>query len=92
MTGLPAARRVVVTGRVQGVWFRQSCADRARSAGVVGWVRNLRDGQVEAWLEGDPDQVDAVIDWCRVGPPRATVTGVDVREEDPVGATRFEVR
>lgn len=92
MTGPPAARRVVVTGRVQGVWFRQSCADRARSAGVAGWVRNLPDGRVEAWLEGDSHHVDDVIDWCRVGPPRATVTGVDVREEAPVGATRFEVR
>lgn len=85
-------RRVQVAGRVQGVWFRDTCRRVAEGHGVAGWVRNLPDGRVEAVLEGDPDAVAAVLQWCHVGPAHAVVTGVEVAEEEPRGATAFEVR
>ena len=84
-------RRVVVTGQVQGVWFRQSCADEARLRGVSGWIRNRSDGAVEAAFEGTPSAVAAMVEWCRTGPPRAEVSDVEVTEEEPEGGTRFRV-
>jgi acylphosphatase len=84
--------RVIVSGRVQGVWFRQSCRDRASEEGVAGWVRNNADGTVEAVLEGPPDAVERVLAWVRVGPSRAVVTGVRVVDEEPAGETGFAVR
>ncbi len=86
------ARRVVVTGRVQGVFFRDSCREEAQSAGVDGWVKNTRDGAVEAWFEGAPDAVERLVEWCRSGPRRADVDGVDVYEEDPTGQQGFGIR
>jgi acylphosphatase len=85
-------RRVRVTGRVQGVWFRQSCADAARRAGAAGWVRNLPDGSVEAVFEGAPEAVSAMVAWCHHGPRAARVDTVEVREEAPVGDAGFKVR
>jgi acylphosphatase len=85
-------RRVSVAGRVQGVWFRESCRDQAQAAGVAGWVRNLADGQVEVVLEGSPGAVDEVLAWCRRGPRRARVDRVDVVDEAPVGEQGFRVR
>ena len=85
-------RRVVVDGRVQGVFFRDSCRREADLAGVTGWVRNLRDGRVEAVFEGTPDAVERLVQWCRVGPPRAGVTGVEVHVEEPTSLTAFRVR
>jgi acylphosphatase len=85
-------RGVSVAGRVQGVWFRESCRDRALAAGVAGWVRNLDDGRVEVVLEGPPAAVDEVVAWCRQGPPRARVDRVDVVDEEPVGERGFRVR
>ncbi len=85
------ARRVVVGGRVQGVWFRESCRREAQAAGVSGWVRNLDDGRVEAWLEGSPDAVEAMTGWCRQGPPRAVVTAVTVEDRQPEGHGSFRV-
>lgn len=85
-------RRVVVRGRVQGVWFRDSCRREAEAAGVTGWVRNTLDGDVEAVFEGEPDAVERVIAWCRKGPPRAVVTDVSAREEAPQGERGFRVR
>ena len=84
-------RRVVVGGRVQGVWFRDSCRREAERAGISGWVRNRADGRVEACLEGDPDAVARVVDWCRRGPSRADVTEVEVVDEDPRGDVGFAV-
>ena len=84
--------RVVVAGRVQGVWYRQSCRDVAVAEGVGGWVRNNADGTVEAVLEGDEDAVARVVTWMRVGPPRAVVTEVRVAHEPPEGARGFDVR
>lgn len=84
--------RVVVTGRVQGVWYRQSCKDVALAAGVHGWVRNTADGGVEAVLEGERDAVDAVIEWMRIGPRHAVVDDVELTLEPPEGARSFAVR
>ena len=82
MSGERVAREVVVHGQVQGVSFRDSCRAEAREAGVAGWVRNEGDGSVRAHLEGDPDAVDRVVDWCRSGPAHADVDHVDVRQVD----------
>jgi acylphosphatase len=90
--GSTVRRGVSVAGRVQGVWFRESCRDRALASGVAGWVRNLDDGRVEVVLEGPPAAVDEVVAWCRQGPPRARVDRVDVVDEEPVGERGFRVR
>jgi acylphosphatase len=84
--------RVLVSGRVQGVWFRESCREAAASAGVSGWVRNLSDGRVEAVLEGPPAAVDRVVSWCHDGPSRARVEAVETQVEEPVGEAGFRVR
>lgn len=86
------ARRVLVSGRVQGVFYRASCAEQARAAGLAGWVRNLPDGRVEAMFEGDDDAVERLVTWCRSGPPRAAVTDVQVEDVEPDGASAFDVR
>ncbi|HYH33551.1 MAG TPA: acylphosphatase [Nocardioides sp.] len=82
---------VEVSGSVQGVFFRDSCRSEARSRGVAGWVRNTAEGAVEVELEGDDDAVDAMVEWCHTGPPRAEVEAVRTREVPPTGADRFEV-
>ncbi|HET9077007.1 MAG TPA: acylphosphatase [Acidimicrobiales bacterium] len=84
-------RRVVVEGRVQGVGFRQSCADVARAGRVAGWVRNRRDGRVEAVFEGPAAAVDTMVDWCRSGPPAARVDRIEVRNEPPGALGGFRV-
>jgi acylphosphatase len=92
MPGVTRVRvRVVVHGRVQGVFFRDSCRDRARAEGVGGWVRNLGDGSVEAEFEGAPDAVDRLVTWCRTGPPRARVDTVVVEPVASIGDQRFRV-
>jgi acylphosphatase len=84
-------RRVIVHGRVQGVFFRDTVRRRALAAGVSGWVRNNRDGTVEAVLEGDPGLVDRLVDFCHAGPRGAIVERVDVTDEQPEGTTGFRV-
>ena len=76
---------------MQGVWFRQSCADLARKWGLSGWVRNRADGRVEAVFEGETSAVERMVAWCRTGPRSAVVTGVEVVAEDPVGSDGFDV-
>lgn len=83
---------MLVSGRVQGVWYRQSCAEMAHAGGVHGWVRNNLDGTVEAVLEGEEQAVDDVIAWMRQGPPRALVRRIEVADEPPQGAQGFQVR
>lgn len=83
--------RVLVEGRVQGVWFRESTREEAGRLGVHGWVRNLPDGRVEAVFEGEPTAVDALVDWTRRGPERASVTAVHVDREEPRGEDTFRV-
>ena len=85
-------RRVIVRGRVQGVFFRDTCRREAAAAGVSGFVRNEPDGTVLAVFEGDADGVRRMVDWCRTGPPSAQVSGVDVTDEAPTGETGFRVR
>jgi acylphosphatase len=86
------ARRVVVHGRVQGVFFRESARRRARRAGVAGWVRNNDDGSVEAWFEGEPDDVEVMLHFAETGPSGAYVDKVDVENVDPQDLRGFEVR
>lgn len=86
------ARRLVIHGRVQGVGFRYAMLDAAAGFGVSGWVRNRRDGTVEARVQGEHAQVDAVIAWSWRGPPGARVSGVDVEETAPDACTGFELR
>jgi acylphosphatase len=85
-------RRVVVRGNVQGVFFRDSCRQKARSRGVAGWVTNRPDGAVEAVFEGDSDAVQALVDWCGQGPRGAGVESVDETGEDPEGLSGFDIR
>jgi acylphosphatase len=90
--GETVRRRVVVRGDVQGVFFRDSTRREAEQLGVAGWVENRADGAVEALFEGSPGDVDALIEWCRSGPPRADVRDVEVSEEEPTGLDGFRVR
>lgn len=83
--------RVIVDGVVQGVWFRQSTLEAATAAGVAGWVRNLPDGRVEAYFEGEPTAVANVVAWCRRGPTRAVVTLVEEHPEPPTGVEGFRI-
>lgn len=84
-------RRVVVHGRVQGVFFRDTARERARAHGVSGWVRNRSDGSLEAVFEGDLEAVDRLVRFCETGPPRASVERVEVIEEEPEGLSGFDV-
>jgi acylphosphatase len=84
-------RRVLVSGQVQGVGFRDGCRREAERHGVAGWVRNTLGGQVEAVFEGDPDAVNALVNWAQRGPRSARVTGVDVQDEAPQGEIGFRV-
>jgi acylphosphatase len=82
-----------VSGRVQGVNFRYYTRQQAASQGVKGWVRNLRDGRVEAVFEGPGEAVERMVDWCEKGPPAARVTDLEVNWEEPEGSfTGFHVR
>ena len=82
-------RRVVVHGRVQGVFFRDSTRERARSRGVDGWIRNRPDGAVEAVFEGPPEAVEALVRFAEEGPRGARVSDVEVHDEPPEGVDGF---
>lgn len=84
--------RVTISGRVQGVFFRQEIKDRARSRNVTGWVTNRPDGRVEAVFEGDREAVESLVDWCRRGPRLAEVESVEVEWGSPAGESGFSVR
>lgn len=85
--------RIFVTGRVQGVFFRQALKVTAKKNGIFGWVRNLRDGRVEAVLEGDDSRLGMVIEWAHAGPANARVEDVDIRNEEYLGEfDSFDVR
>ncbi len=88
----PIRRRIVVRGRVQGVFFRDATRRRARSEGVAGWVANSDDGAVEAVLEGEPEAVDRLVRFVSTGPERARVDEVEVSEEEPEGLGGFTAR
>ncbi len=85
-------RHVLVSGRVQGVGFRWHARAKAGELGLAGWVANLPDGRVEAWLEGAAEAVEAMLAWLRKGPPAARVTNLEVVESEPRGMTGFGVK
>ena len=85
-------RRVVVSGHVQGVFFRETARRRALAVGVTGWIRNAPDGSVEAAFEGDAEAVERLVEFCREGPRGARVDWVDVIAEEPEGLSGFDVR
>ncbi len=79
---------VIVSGKVQGVFFRSRTMAKAREVGVTGWVRNLPNGKVEAVFEGNEDAVETMIEFCKVGSPRALVKDVEVKREAYTGEHR----
>jgi acylphosphatase len=85
-------RRVVVQGLVQGVFFRDAVRRRAAGVGVSGWVRNNRDGTVEAVFEGEPEAVERLASFCRTGPRGARVDRIEAIDEEPEGLVGFSVR
>jgi acylphosphatase len=85
-------RRVIVHGRVQGVFFRDSVRQRAQSHNVAGWACNRADGAVEAVFEGQRDDVERLVNYAKTGPRQAEVDRVDVRDEEPEGLSGFEIR
>jgi acylphosphatase len=83
----------IISGRVQGVFFRMETKRAADGFGVLGWVKNRRDGTVEALFEGDQDRVDAVLEWCKEGPAHAQVSDLTVVWEAYAGEfTAFDIR
>jgi len=83
--------RVLVSGRVQGVFFRDTCRRLAEQHGVAGWVRNLPDGRVEAVFEGPAEDVGRLVDWARHGPRYAVVDQVAIQAEPPEGLDTFRI-
>lgn len=84
--------RILVTGKVQGVFFRQALKVMAKKNGVFGWVKNLKDGRVEAVLEGDREKVSRLVEWAHGGPANARVEDVEIRNEEFVGEfSKFDV-
>jgi acylphosphatase len=84
--------RVLISGRVQGVFFRETCRMVAVEHGVCGWVRNLPDGRVEAVFEGTAEDVRRLVDWARRGPRLAVVSDLAVEAEQPEGPAAFVIR
>jgi acylphosphatase len=84
--------RVLISGRVQGVFFRDTCRRLAEEGGVAGWVRNLPDGRVEAVFEGPAEEVCRLVDWAHSGPRWAVVDDVAVQSEPPEGLAAFIVK
>ena len=82
---MKARAHVYISGMVQGVFFRYETRNLAEKLGIKGWVRNTPDGRVEAVFEGDKKKIQAMLDFCRRGPPGAQVTDVEVKWEDPRG-------
>ncbi|HEY3646021.1 MAG TPA: acylphosphatase [Gammaproteobacteria bacterium] len=87
------AKRCLVSGKVQGVFYRASTAERARALGLTGYAKNLADGRVEVLACGDEEKVEELIDWLWQGPPAAKVEGVDVQDANAAQApTGFSTR
>ncbi len=79
---------IIISGRVQGVFFRYTMQQVSHEVNVTGWAKNLPDGRVEAVLEGNKENVGKVIEWAREGPPQATVKNVDIKLEGYTGEFR----
>lgn len=85
-------RHLILTGHVQGVFFRDSVREAASNEGVAGWAANRRDGSVEVVLEGSAEAVESVVGYCRTGPVNARVESAEVADEKPEGLQGFETR
>lgn len=83
---------VFISGRVQGVGYRYNTYRQSRQLGVTGWVQNLKDGRVEAWFEGQPEAVQSMLRWCRVGPLSAQVEAVVTETAEAQGFSNFQIR
>ena len=84
--------RIIVTGKVQGVFFRQSLKIKAKKNEIFGWVKNLKDGRVEAILEGDEEKINKIIEWAHGGPANARVEDVEIYNEKFIGEfSKFDV-
>ena len=93
MTDSPLTQaHVLVSGTVQGVAYRAYTRQQAKELGLAGWVRNLRDGRVEAVFEGSPEIVEQMVQWCHSGSPAAVVSQVETTYGPPTGVQGFEVR
>jgi acylphosphatase len=83
---------VLISGKVQGVWFRSSTRDKAEQLGITGWVKNTKDGKVEAVFEGDEEKIQEMLIWCHRGPPSAEVTNLKIEKKKPSnGFDRFSI-
>lgn len=87
-----AALRIIVTGKVQGVFFRASAQSAADQLTIKGFAQNLPDGNVHIEAEGDEENLRQFVDWCKHGPPRAQVTHVDIEEIEIKNYQKFEIR
>lgn len=85
------ARKLVVKGKVQGVFYRASAREKAEGLGLFGWVKNRADGAVEIWVEGEDRFVQEMTEWCRLGPARARVEEVEIKVVEPEGYLDFKV-
>ena len=84
---------IIVSGKVQGVYFREKTREKSKELGVSGWVRNLSDGRLEAVFEGEKDKVEEMVEWARKGPFWAKVNGLEVSREEYKGEfSNFEIR
>jgi len=84
---------VIISGRVQGVWFRANTRQKAEQLGVTGWVRNTNDGCVEAVFEGEKNCVKEMLEWCKNGPPLAKVENVEIKKQTPTnGFNGFSIK
>lgn len=73
---------IIVTGRVQGVFYRAAACEKAQGMNLTGWVRNKSDGSVEIMAEGEKENIQSLIEWCRIGPPRASVRDISVKWQE----------
>jgi len=92
MNSESAAVHLIVRGKVQGVWYRAGTQEQAQKLDIAGWVRNLPDGSVEIQAEGLRENLDALIKWCRQGPPSAEVKDIDEEWNRPSGFVTFQIR
>jgi acylphosphatase len=83
---------IVVSGKVQGVFFRASAKEKAEQLNIKGFAQNQSDGSVRIEAEGDEENLKQFVDWCRMGPPRAQVTNIEIREGDLKNYSRFEIK
>lgn len=83
---------ILVSGKVQAVFYRQSAKERAMALGITGTICNLPDGKVKIMATGDEKQLDTFIDWCKGGPPRAVVSTVEINESPPEDFEGFSIK